>query len=209
MTKFKDKYRVESTRLPGWDYAGAGWYFVTICTRNRECLFGEIVDGEMRLSSIGEIVAEEWQKTPDIRPNVVLDEWVIMPNHLHGIIVILEPRDRTVVETSRQPVVETSRRDVSTTTPTTTPRLKAGSLGAIIGQIKSVCTKRIWAAGHTGFRWQSRFYDHIIRDEGALQRIREYIVNNPANWAEDRINPANPSDAVVTRRQDKAASLSS
>jgi REP element-mobilizing transposase RayT len=120
MTKFKDKYRVESTRLPGWDYAGAGWYFVTICTWNRECLFGEIVDGEMRLSSIGEIVAEEWQKTPDIRPNVVLDEWVIMPNHLHGIIVILEPRDRTVVEksrsveTSRQPVVETSRRSVET-----------------------------------------------------------------------------------------------
>jgi putative transposase len=202
MTKFKDKYRVESTRLPGWDYAGAGWYFVTICTRNRECLFGDIVDGEMHLSSIGEIVAEEWQKTPGIRPNVVLDEWVIMPNHLHGIIVILEPPDRAV---------ETSRRDVSTTTTTTTPppRLKAGSLGAIIGQIKSVCTKRIWAAGHTEFGWQSRFYDHIIRDEGSLQRIREYIVNNPANWVEDKINPANPSAAVVTRRQRKVASSSS
>jgi putative transposase len=85
--------------------------------------------------------------------------------------------------------------------------VKAGSSGAIIGQIKSVCTKRIWAAGHTEFRWQSRFYDHIIRDEGALRRIREYIVNNPVNWAEDRINPANPSDAVVTRGEDKAASL--
>jgi putative transposase len=165
MTKFKGKYRVESTRLPGWDYAGAGWYFVTICTRNRECLFGDIVDGEMHLSSIGEIVAEEWQKTPDIRPNVVLDEWVIMPNHLHGIIII--------------------ERDVSTTT-TTPSRLKAGSLGAIIGQVKSICTKRIWAIGHTDFAWQARFYDHIIRNEASLKRIREYIVNNPAKWKEDR-----------------------
>jgi putative transposase len=203
MTKFKGKYRVESTRLPGWDYAGAGWYFVTICTRNRECLFGDIVDGEMHLSSIGEIVAEEWQKTPDIRPNVVLDEWVIMPNHLHGIIVILEPPDRAV-ETSRRDVSTTaSQRDVPTTT--TPPRLQAGSLGAIIGQIKSVCTKRIWAAGHTEFGWQSRFYDHIIRDEGSLQRIREYIINNPANWAEDRINPANSSAAVLPRRQRRDA----
>jgi REP element-mobilizing transposase RayT len=211
MTRFKGKYRVESTRLPGWDYAGAGWYFVTICTRNHECLFGDIVDGEMRLSSIGEIVAEEWQKTPDIRPNVVLDEWVIMPNHLHGIIVILESPDRSVVGASRRPVetsrrpVETSRRDVSTTT-SPPPRLQAGSLGAIVGQIKSVCTKRIRAAGHTEFGWQSRFYDHIIRDEGALQRIREYIANNPATWADDRINPANPPAAVEKRRRRKGAS---
>jgi putative transposase len=86
--------------------------------------------------------------------------------------------------------------------------LQAGSLGAIIGQIKSVCTKRIWAAGHTEFGWQSRFYDHIIRDEGSLQHIREYIINNPANWAEDRINPANSSAAVLPRRHRKDASPS-
>jgi putative transposase len=177
MTKFRDRYRIESTRLSGWDYAGAGWYFVTLCTRNHTCFFGDVVDGVMHLSPIGEIVAEEWQKTPLIRPNVRLDEWVIMPNHLHGIIII-EP-------------VETSRRDVSTTT--TPSRLKAGSLGAIIGQVKSICTKRIWAIGYTDFAWQTRFYDHIIRNESSLKRIREYIVNNPAEWKEDRYYAGNLS----------------
>jgi len=175
MTVFKGKYRIESTRLSGWDYTSAGWYFVTICTRNSVCSFGDIIDGNMYLSPIGEIVAEEWQKTPHIRPNVMLDEWVTMPNHLHGIIVIAP--------------VETARWAVSTTR--TPPRLKAGSLGAIIGQIKSVCTKRIWAAGYTGFAWQTRFYDHIIRNETSLNRIRRYIVNNPAKWEEDKYNPAN------------------
>jgi len=176
MTKFRDRYRIESTRLPGWDYAGAGWYFVTLCTKNRICFFGDVIDGVMHLSPIGEILAEEWQKTPQIRPKVRLDEWVIMPNHLHGIIVI-EPV-----------VVETPRRGVSTAS-----RLKAGSLGAIIGQIKSICTKRIWAAGYTDFAWQARFYDHIIRDESSLVRIREYIVNNPAKWQEDRYYAGNLS----------------
>jgi putative transposase len=169
VTKFKDKYRVESTRLPGWDYSQPGWYFVTICTRDRHLFFGDVADGTVCLSPIGEIVAEEWQKTPQIRPNVELDEWVVMPNHVHGIIVI-----------TAAAAVETPRRGVST-----------GSLGAIVGQIKSVCTKRIWAAGYTDFGWQSRFYDRIIRDEMALARTREYIRNNPLKWERDRNNPAN------------------
>ena len=89
MTKFRGQYRVESARLPGWDYASAGWYFVTLCTRDHVCFLGDVVDGRIQLSSLGEIVAEEWQKTPQIRPNVELDEWIVMPNHVHGIIVIL------------------------------------------------------------------------------------------------------------------------
>jgi hypothetical protein len=106
MTLFKGKYRVESTRLRGWDYASAGWYFVTLCTRNRECVWGEVVNGAVRLSPMGEIVAEEWRKTEQIRANVALDEWVIMPNHVHGIIVI---KNNPIVET---PHVETPRRGV-------------------------------------------------------------------------------------------------
>jgi putative transposase len=189
MAKFKGRYRVESARLRGWDYAGAGAYFVTICTKDRAPFFGDVVDGDLVLSPIGQIVADEWQKTGQIRPYVSLDEWVIMPNHLHGIIII-------------NPVVETPRRGVSTITttqrgvPTTvgrgvsTPsRLQAGSLGAIVGQIKSTCTKRIRAAGFTDFAWQTRFYDHIVRDEPSLQHIREYIAGNPARWEEDRNNP--------------------
>ena len=93
MTLFKGKYRVESARLRGWDYTSAGWYFVTLCTRNRECVLGEIVNGVVHLSPIGELVAREWLKTEQVRVNVALDEWVIMPNHVHGIIVIKDNLD--------------------------------------------------------------------------------------------------------------------
>jgi putative transposase len=192
MTLFKNKYRIESTRLKGWDYAAAGWYFVTLCMRGRECFFGDVKDGEMRLSMIGDIVAEEWQKTEIVRPNVELDEWVVMPNHIHGIIVI----KHASVETFRGNVSdppeetpdhgETPHRGVSTKA-----RLKSGSVGAIIGQFKSVCTKRIWAVKFLAFDWQPRFFDHIIRDEPSLKSIRQYIVDNPAKWELDKNNPAN------------------
>ena len=183
MTLFKNEYRIESTRLRGWDYSGAGWYFVTICTRGRECVFGDVVNGEMRLSSVGEIVADEWRKTPTIRPNVELDEWIVMPNHLHGIIVITYP-----VETTRRVVsTELSRRVVSTRQQSS--RLLSNSLGSIIGQIKSVCTKRIRLSGCHEFDWQERFHDEIIWNELALNNIRKYIVDNPARWNIDRENP--------------------
>ena len=204
MTKFKDKYRIESTRLPGWDYSAPGWYFVTICTDQRSLFFGEVVDGQMQLSQAGQIVAEEWLQTPQVRPNVVLDEWVIMPNHVHGIIVIL-PQEFVAIGVSQGDDVddvETFRRNVSTkTVPFTPPRqeepvqpiagLRPHTLGAIINQIKSVCTKRIRASGATDFAWQARFYDHIIRDEGSLARIRQYIRDNPERWEHDRENAAN------------------
>ena len=176
MTQYKNKYRAETTRLKGWDYTSAGWYFVTICTRGRISYFGEIRDSEMQLSPIGKILAEEWQKTAQVRPYVSLDEWIVMPNHIYGIIVIHNDDN-----------VETARRAVSTEGP----GLKAKSLGAIINQIKSVCTKRIRAAGFMDFGWQPRYYDHIIRDNEDLDRIREYIVGNPYKWDEDEENPAN------------------
>ena len=129
-----------------------------------------------------------------IRKNVTLDEWVVMPNHLHGIVVIHE---------KETPQHETPHRGVSTEEPddcrdvpvarlsqTLPGRLCKGSLGAIVGQFKSVCTKRIWAAGHD-FAWQSRFYDEIIRSEASLSTIREYIQNNPLKWESDKNNPAN------------------
>ena len=181
MSLFQNQYRIESTRLREWDYSRAGLYFVTICTRDRAHFFGEIVAGEMQLSPIGEIVAEEWQKTPQIRPNVELDASVVMPNHLHGIVGI----------TYQIPNVETFRRNVSTDPNAPTARLQPNPLGSIIGQFKSVCTKRIWAAGFRDFAWQTRFYDHIIRDEKSLHKIREYIINNVGRWEQDRNNAAN------------------
>jgi REP element-mobilizing transposase RayT len=146
-----------------------------------------VVGTDVELSPIGQIIAQEWQKTEQIRANVKMDEWVIMPNHLHGIVVI-EARPGAPFQ---PPDIG---RDVPAERlhlPSERPSLKANSLGAIIGQIKSVCTKQILAAGFHDFAWQPRFYDHIIRDETALQNIRRYIVNNPAKWALDEDNPAN------------------
>jgi REP element-mobilizing transposase RayT len=144
-----------------------------------ECMFGEIIEGKVHLSTVGAIVAEEWLKTPHIRTYIELDEWRVMPNHLHGIIIIND-----------HPGVETTRRVVSTKPPPKT--LQPNSLGSIIGQIKSSCTKRIWNAGFTSFAWQERFYDHIIRNEPDLHRIRLYIRNNTLQWDLDKNNPGNP-----------------
>ena len=168
------RYRHASIRLPWWDYSQAGWYFVTMCTQDRRCVLGEIVEGEVVLSSAGLVVEEEWRRTAMIRDHVNLDEFVIMPNHLHGILVFTGAAEKT------------SHRDVSTKS-----RLKPHSLGAIIGQFKSVCTKRIRGAGFSQFGWQSRFYEHIIRDEQSVENIRQYIVDNPAKWELDTDNPKN------------------
>lgn len=105
MTMFKGRYRIESARLPGWNYSAAGWYFVTVCTQNHQCLLGKVIDGEMRLSPVGEVVADEWRRTEQARPGVRLDAWCVMPNHFHGIIVIQNDDDA---------MVETPRRDIST-----------------------------------------------------------------------------------------------
>ena len=167
--KFKSRYRIEPARLPSWDYASPGLYFVTICTKNNEEFFGEIVSEEMFLSDAGRIVSEEWMNTEIIRSNIRLDEWIVMPNHIHGIIVIMERMKR----------VETPRRGVFT-------KWKPGTLGAIINQFKSISTKRIRCSETTAFAWQPRFYDHIIRNEKSLSRIRTYIQNNPMKWEHDR-----------------------
>jgi len=198
MALFKNKYRIASARLRGRDYAAAGWYFVTLCTRNRESFFGEIVEADVRLSAIGGIVAEEWQKTPTIRPNVELDEWIVMPNHIHRIIIIKPVSEESGRDVPVEPLPverlseerlrgeeETTHRVVSTKA-----RLKSGSLGAIVGQFKSVCTKHIWAAGFPDFYWQPRFFDHIIRNKESLRKIRQYIVTNPVKWELDRDKPA-------------------
>lgn len=197
MTLYKNKYRIESARCQNWDYTSNGYYFVTICTQNRKYFFGDVVADKMQLSPIGKIVAEEWQKTAQIRSYIELDEWVIMPNHLHGIIIIKNQPPPPLVETPRwgvslsQPEEETFHRNVSTKARTAKSRLKPKSLGSIIGQIKTVCTKRIWKTGFDDFDWQDRFYDHIIRDDRSLHNIREYIINNPLKWELDKNNPAN------------------
>ena len=193
MTLFRDKYRIATTRLRGWDYAAAGWYFVTICTRDRLPFFGEIRGGEMHLSPIGEIACEYWMQIPQhTAGNVDLDAFVVMPNHAHGIIVI---RDTDApVETLQCNVVETLHCNVSTTTtpnPMAHISPRAGSLGAIIRSYKSAVSRWCAQNGYSEFGWQARFYDHIIRNETDLQNIRRYILENPLRWEDDRNHPEN------------------
>ncbi len=175
MTNTQHQRRKSSTRLPSWNYATPGWYFITICTEGKTPFFGEIIDGSVRLTAIGEIVDEEWRRLPSIRPHVGIDDWVILPNHVHGIIVLQSGGKRA------------SRRDA-----TTTPRLKAGSLGAVINHFKSNCTKRIRSAGEGDFAWQRGYFDHIIRNKEDLVRIRSYIRDNPRKWTLDPYHTNHP-----------------
>ena len=154
-----------SLRLPDWDYTTPGRYFVTICTHNRQPYFGEVVNGKMIRNALGKVVAEEIEKTEVIRKNVVIDSWVVMPDHVHIIIVILD--DETV---------GTPRRGVPTDTQT---HWKPGCLGSIVNQLKRACTRRIRSQYNPTFAWQSRYHDHIIRTETDLDSLREYTQLNP------------------------------
>ncbi|PIP72247.1 MAG: transposase, partial [Nitrospinae bacterium CG22_combo_CG10-13_8_21_14_all_47_10] len=138
-----------SIRLKGYDYSQAGAYFVTICAQNRECLFGEIADGQMVLNDAGEIIAEEWMKSGEIRDEIELDEWVVMPNHLHAIVMIRRG-DRPVAPTSPGPHPK--------------------SIGALLAGFKSAATKRINKTRKTpGAKiWQRNYHEHIIRNENEL-----------------------------------------
>ncbi len=182
------RHQRRSLRLPGYDYSQAGAYFVTLCTHDRACVFGEVVDGEMRLNEWGEIVRDEWFKTATVRPYVVLnaDEFVIMPNHVHGIIWIVN--DDMVGATGPVAPIEATRRVAPTERPCgPTP----ASIGAIMAQFKSAVTKRSHELrGTPGLPvWQRNYYEHVIRNEESLDQIREYIRNNPVEWASDRENP--------------------
>jgi REP element-mobilizing transposase RayT len=162
-----------SIRLKGYDYTSAGTYFVTLCTWQRHCLFGDVVDGEICLNSCGELVHREWLKTAAVRNNVAIDEFIVMPNHLHGILVIHDARaTQRVAPTSGPPF---------------------GSIGAIIGQFKSVVSKRLnhLRSNPGGPIWQRNYYERVIRGDKELTALRQYILNNPSQWNTDKNNPQN------------------
>ncbi len=159
-------------RLPEYDYSQAGAYFVTICVQGRECLLGEVMGGSIHLSDHGKLVRDCWHKLPHHYPNIELDAFVVMPNHVHGVVVLVgaglpRPYNDEIPSPPKQP-----------------------TLGQIIGYYKYQSTKKInvmWQAPGTRL-WQRGYYEHIIRDEKSLSRIREYIVNNPLRWELDREN---------------------
>ena len=190
--KFQDKYRIPSARLQNWDYGSNAIYFVTICTQERELYFGEISEEKIVLSEIGEIAHRFWNEIPNHFPFVELGEYVVMPNHVHGILIF-----NKLVEAYNQ--VETPKLGVSTTAETivatktdqhnrtaaASQKWYSGTLGAIVNQYKRVCTINARKI-HSDFAWQSRFHDHIIRNEDSFQRISNYILSNPLNWTDDQ-----------------------
>jgi len=204
-----NRHHRRSIRLKGYDYSQAGAYFITICTQDRACLFGKVVNGEMRLNDAGRMVLAEWNMLPERFPHVVLDAFVVMPNHVHGIVVITNPATDdtattapTIVGTGLVPAPD----DGATTrvAPTvgdivapTVGDIVAPTVGDIVGAFKSRVTveyiRGVKTSGWPPFRgrlWQRNYYEHIIRNERALNAIRQYIIENPRRWQMDRENEA-------------------
>src|SRR5688500_23792 len=177
-----------SIRLKGYDYTQPGAYFVTFCSYQRMHVFGKVVNGEMILNDIGKIARDQWFKTAELRPYVKLyeDEFVIMPNHGHGIIWIQEGALRRNAQSRAE-----QRSAPTKTTPTKT--VAPGSLGAIVRAYKSAVTYAVNAVQNQrgAVLWQRNYYDHIIRNDRELNNIRWYIINNPLNWQLDRDNSQN------------------
>ena len=167
------KYRIPSARLKGYDYSSPNWYFVTINTKHHQEYFGEIKNSEMHLNVLGKIAEEEWIKTSEVRKNVELDYYVVIPNHFHGILIITESLRRDVA------------RNVSTNKKYSDISPVSGSLSTIIRGFKSAVTNQIHKHGDNHFSWQPRFYDRIIRNERELNAIRTYIKLNPLRWELD------------------------
>ncbi|MGM0545474.1 MAG: transposase [Bacteroidota bacterium] len=168
------KHNRQSIRLKGYDYSKPGYYFITICVVNRYCFFGKIVDGQMILNKYGQIAKKEWFRTEKLRDNVCLDEFIVMPNHLHGIIELKGGRDTA----RRVPTKEEFGQPTKNSIPT------------IIRSYKSAVTKAINELNaQPGDKvWQRNYYDHIIRNRHELNGIRKYIRNNPKNWENDKLN---------------------
>jgi REP element-mobilizing transposase RayT len=182
--KFKNKYRIESTRLKHWDYGWNAPYFVTICTKNRECFFGDVVDGEMILNDIGLIADDCWLQIPEHFPFVKLGNHIVMPNHVHGIVVIDKPDDaRNMHNVGTQNFASPQNTTESTSKNKFGPQSQ--NLASIIRGFKIGVTTNARLI-NPDFAWQSRFHDHIIRDDESFQRISAYIINNPLNWSKDQ-----------------------
>ncbi|MDD4333158.1 MAG: transposase [Patescibacteria group bacterium] len=204
-------------RYQEYDYSQDGMYFITICTNNKEIFFGNIVgkyfngyiDGAIvQISEIGQIVNKYWLEIPKHFPNVILDEYMIMPNHVHGIIQIKNnnvgtgqcpvPVRGNATQTAQYAITNVSPSDRTGQCPVPTRIMRiskfgsvtSNSISTIVGSFKSIVTKIVNKQfPESGFVWQARFYDRIIRNEEELYGIRQYIINNPFKWLVDRDNP--------------------
>jgi REP element-mobilizing transposase RayT len=178
MTLFQNKYRIESTRLPTWDYRLRGWYFVTICIQSRRHILGTIVEDEVRLSPIGKIADAELRAVYMHYENVYVDEHIVMPNHVHAIFMI--DGDHYFSPQAIPKLAPTAKRSFRSP--------DAGSLSAIVRSYKAGVTLKCRELGLRQEIWQPSFHDHILRGDKVISAAREYIRNNPANWPKDKEN---------------------
>ena len=197
MKKFNNKYRIPSARLASWDYSQPGFYFITICTKNRKHFFGEIKTNEMYLNEVGVIADKCWLEIPDHFQNTMLGEFVIMPNHVHGIIVIgdrvetgsaLSPDENNNTTGLAKPVVLNETGHALSLPIQSHFRFRnqgKNTISAMAGSFKSAVTK-LSRPVNPDFEWQTRFHDHIICNHDDFLRISNYILNNPANWNKDK-----------------------
>ncbi len=186
-----------SIRWQGYDYTSAGWYFVTLCAQGRECLFGEVRDGAVFPSESGRLVQSCWEAIPSHFSQAELDAWVLMPNHLHGILAIR--RNSQGVGAQHAAPSPPARRPPFVNSGAFLPRssplpsnVSPGSLSAIIRSFKSASTREAnKVRGTAGVTiWQRNYFEHVIRDDNELERIRAYIQENPSRWEDDQENPA-------------------
>jgi putative transposase len=208
--KFQNKYRISSARASWWDYGNDAAYFITICTRNREHYFGEIVNGEMQLSHVGMLADVMWHEIKNHAQHIELGEFVVMPNHIHGILIlhgnendnVNTPASKTApVETRHAlslqiPQIPQSPQQIQSTESPQTPGQKRfqnqgkNTVSSIIGSYKSAVTKHAHRLGYE-FGWQSRMWDNIIFTAESFVRISEYIQSNPRNWKDDKFYQEN------------------
>jgi putative transposase len=176
--KFRGKYRIDSVRLQRWDYASNGAYFITMCTQNRVHYFGQIKEGKMHLSVLGQLAEQYWLEIVDRFPFVRLGNFVVMPDHMHGILMIEKPEEQLV------PIPYD-------------PAPRGGCTGNKNPMLhKNIATMIRWYKGrcsfemrkhHAGFEWQASFYDRIIRSGRQFRNVQRYIKNNPAKWHKEKL----------------------
>lgn len=203
--KFKNKYRIESARLPDWNYEWDGSYFITICTKTQLCFFGEIEDKQFIKNEIGHIAQKYWNEIPQHFPYIELDEFVIMPNHVHGIITI-DKNNNGMTNRNDVNIRDTiNRNDVNIRDAINRVSTGGGletknDIGGFAKQKNPMLNENIsrvirWYKGrvcfesrkkNTEFAWQPRFHDHIIRNTQSYEKIKNYIIENPSKWTDDK-----------------------
>ncbi len=200
MTDRQNEHHRRSLRLKGYDYSQAGGYFVTICAYGKECLFGEVESGLMRLNEYGEIVASEWVRSAELRLEIDCGEFVVMPNHFHGIVHIVGAYGNTP-SPGNTPISRDEKKMVSFRNKGVLPYGKgvlpyaptspSGNVGSMVRGFKGAASRRINQLRNTPGApvWQRNYYEHIIRDEADYNRIAEYVSSNPQRWMEDSLHP--------------------